>query len=89
VTHRLDDRKDDHMRVVVDFDRCQGNAQCMSLMPEVFDVDDDGYLTVLDATPPRETWDQLKLAREECPTQAISLVEDEMTARTPTGGFDA
>ena len=29
------------MKVVVDFDRCQSNALCMSAAPEVFDVRDD------------------------------------------------
>jgi ferredoxin len=61
------------MRVVVDYDKCQGNAQCMSLLPEVFDVDDDGYLTLLDEAPPEQMRDRLELACEECPTQAITL----------------
>jgi ferredoxin len=61
------------MRVVVDYDKCQGNAQCMSLLPEVFDVDDDGYLTLLDEAPPEQMRDRLELVCEECPTQAITL----------------
>jgi len=61
------------MRVVVDYDKCQGNAQCMSLLPEVFDVDDDGYLTLLDEALPEQMRDRLELVCEECPTQAITL----------------
>ena len=32
------------MRVVVDFDECASNAVCMGIVPEVFEVRDDGFL---------------------------------------------
>ena len=34
------------MRVVVDRDRCEGNAVCVRIAPEVFTLDDDEYATV-------------------------------------------
>jgi len=36
------------VKVVVDYDRCASNAVCMSLLPQIFEVRDDGYLYVLD-----------------------------------------
>ena len=36
------------MKIEVDWDLCQGHANCMGDAPEVFRVDDDGKLTVLD-----------------------------------------
>ena len=42
------------MKVVVDFDVCASNAVCMGIVPEVFEVRDDGYLYVLDEHPPEE-----------------------------------
>jgi ferredoxin len=31
------------MRVVVDHDRCEGNAFCVNIAPKVFQLDDDEY----------------------------------------------
>lgn len=41
------------MRVVVDRDRCEGNAFCVNIAPDVFELDDDEYAVVLtDPVPP-------------------------------------
>ena len=40
------------MRVVVDFDRCESNAICMGIAPEVFEVRSDDFLYVLQEQPP-------------------------------------
>ena len=40
------------MRVVVDFDRCESNAICMGIAPEVFEVRSDDFLYVLQDEPP-------------------------------------
>jgi ferredoxin len=65
------------VKVVVDFDVCSSNAVCMGIVPEVFEVRDDGYLYVLDEHPPEELRDRLRQAVNGCPTGAITLVEDE------------
>ncbi len=64
------------MRVVVDYDKCESNAVCMSLVPEVFEVRDDNFLYVLNEHPPDDFRAQLEMAVRSCPTGAISL-EDE------------
>jgi ferredoxin len=64
------------MRVVVDYDRCESNAVCMGILPEVFEVRDDNFLYVLNENPPEEHRDKLRQAVASCPTQALSLVED-------------
>lgn len=63
------------MRVVVDYDRCESNAVCMSLAPEVFEVRDDDLLYVLDETPPEELRSKVEAAVRGCPKQAITLEE--------------
>jgi ferredoxin len=65
------------MKVVVDFDACASNAVCMGIAPEVFEVRDDGFLYVLNENPSAELWDKVRMAASNCPTGAISLVEDE------------
>lgn len=64
------------MKVVVDFDRCASNAVCMSILPEIFEVRDDGYLYVLDEHPPDSMRERLEEAVRSCPTQAISLADE-------------
>ena len=65
------------MKVVVDFDACASNAVCMGIVPEVFEVRDDGYLYVLDEHPPESLRGRLQEAVNSCPTGAISIAEDE------------
>lgn len=61
------------MRIVVDFDRCQSNGLCMEIAPDLFEVRDDGYLYVLDDSPPDEVRSLVDQAVAGCPTMAISL----------------
>ena len=61
------------MKVVVDFDLCQSNAVCQGIAPEVFEVRDDGYLYILNETPPEELRPKMEEAVRQCPTQAISI----------------
>lgn len=61
------------MRIVVDFDKCNSNAVCMGIAPEVFEVRDDGFLYILNETPPEELRPKMEEAVRHCPTQAISI----------------
>ncbi|HMD47361.1 MAG TPA: ferredoxin [Acidimicrobiales bacterium] len=65
------------MKVVVDYDVCASNGVCMGLVPEVFEVRDDGFLYILDEHPPESMRERLREAVNSCPTGAISLVDDE------------
>jgi sterol 14-demethylase len=65
--------KEELMKVVVDFDLCQGHANCMGDAPEVFRVDDDGMLTVLQAEPAESLREKVELAVRYCPTGAIRI----------------
>jgi ferredoxin len=60
------------VRVLVDFDTCDGNGVCMSICREVFDVHDDG-LHVLQERPGEELRHKVKGAEVSCPTGAITL----------------
>jgi ferredoxin len=64
------------VKVVVDFDECASNAVCMGILPEVFEVRDDGYLYVLNENPPEEYRERLREAVNGCPTGAISIEDD-------------
>jgi ferredoxin len=63
------------MKVVVDFGLCEANGICMGIIPEVFDLDEQDYLHVLDdkVTPDNEA--QIRDAVRQCPRQAISVAD--------------
>jgi ferredoxin len=61
------------MRVEVDYDRCESNAICMGMAPEVFEVRDDDNLYVLQENPPEELRGKVEQAVRSCPKQALSL----------------
>jgi len=60
-------------KVVADYDRCKSHAECMRIVPEVFEVRDDGYMYIL----VKDVDDALRARCEEavdtCPTQALSI----------------
>ena len=63
-------------KVEVDFELCESNGVCMGIIPEVFDLDDEDYLHILqdEVTPENES--QVKEAVRQCPRQAIFLKEE-------------
>ena len=61
-------------RVEVDFDLCKGHASCMAEAPEIFHVDENGSLTVLDYHPKAELFEKAQAAEKFCPTQAIRIL---------------
>jgi ferredoxin len=63
------------MKIEVDFGLCEANAICMGIIPEVFQVDDQDFLHVLndEVTPENEA--QIRDAVRQCPRQAISIKE--------------
>ena len=63
------------MRVVVDWDLCESNGLCMAAAPEVFQLQDDDTLLVVQETPGESLRAVVAEAVRTCPKQAISLQE--------------
>ncbi|MGR7023645.1 ferredoxin [Geodermatophilus sp. URMC 62] len=59
------------MRVTADREICVGSGQCELLAPEVFEVDDDGAVRVLQEEPDDDT--AVHDAVSQCPTGALSV----------------
>lgn len=64
------------MKIVVDYDLCEGNAVCMKLCPEVFAVREDDRTHLRVEHLPEELREKVEVAVRRCPRQALSLVED-------------
>ena len=63
------------MKIIVDFDRCESNAICMGIAPEVFEVREDNFLYILDENPPEALRPRMQEAVAACPRAAIALQE--------------
>lgn len=61
------------MRVKVDFDLCEANALCVGIVPEVFAMDDDDGLQILQEEPAPELRARLDRAALTCPRSAITI----------------
>ncbi|GAA1479782.1 ferredoxin [Gordonia sinesedis] len=64
------------MRVHVDLDLCQGHGMCEMEAPQVFAAHSD-HVEILDRTPGDDLRDGVRAAVEYCPTQALSLTDDD------------
>ncbi|MFV0494896.1 ferredoxin [Mycobacterium sp.] len=63
------------MRVVVDRDRCEGNAICVKSAPEVFELDAEDYATVKTDPVPADQEARVEEAIEWCPRAALSRAD--------------
>ena len=63
------------MRVVVDAERCTGHGRCYSLVPELFEPDEEGHSQAIAADVPAGLEDKARMGAENCPEQAISVDE--------------
>ena len=61
------------VKIVIDYDKCESNAVCVGILPEVFEVRDDNYLYILSESPPDDSRAKLEECVRSCPTGAISL----------------
>ena len=64
------------MRAICDKSICQGHGRCEAMAPEVYTLDDNGYLDIEDIEVPAGLEDQAKLGAASCPEEAITIVED-------------
>ena len=64
------------MRLEIDGSKCQGNARCWAIAPELFDLDDEGYLASAVIAVPAGDEQRATRAARACPERAISIIED-------------
>jgi ferredoxin len=62
-------------KIEVDWGLCESNGVCMGIIPEVFQLEDDDTLTVLQDEVTPENEEQVRDAVRQCPRQAISIKE--------------
>jgi ferredoxin len=63
------------MKIVVDRSRCVGAGMCELTAGAVFEIDDNGDLTVLTEEVAADQLTAVRTAVEGCPTAALRLTE--------------
>ena len=61
------------MKIVVDYDKCEGLGMCEAMAPEVFEVQDEGQVGLLEEHPSEDQRQDLAAAVDACPVHALSL----------------
>lgn len=61
-------------KILIDRDRCEGNARCVQLAPTVFLVDDQDQVQVIGEPGPAERA-AVEAAIARCPRQALAIEE--------------
>ena len=62
-----------NFQIHLDRGLCQGHATCMAEAPELFHVDEEGNVTVLQDSPSLDILEKARLAEKYCPTKAILI----------------
>ena len=57
----------------VDYDKCIASGACALVAPEVFGIDDDGIIVVLDDEPAEELRPKVEEAAAACPACVITV----------------
>jgi ferredoxin len=64
------------VRILVEKGRCQGHAQCAALAPDLFVLDDLGYLALSDVEVADDDVPIARRGARACPEGAITILEE-------------
>lgn len=64
------------MKVLADTGKCEGYANCIVAAPDVFALDVDLIVEVIDEQPGEDKRGAVEEAVRVCPTGALSIVEE-------------
>ena len=63
------------MKIRVEAEKCQGNARCWTWAPNLFELNDEGYLDPGDIEVPADEEENARRAVRSCPERALTLDE--------------
>jgi len=64
------------MKIIVNPTLCSGHARCASVAPEVYELNDDGYVGFAEKDVPPGLEAQARRGARACPERAITVIED-------------
>jgi ferredoxin len=64
------------MKIRIEKAKCTGNARCAAVAPELFPLDDEGYIAVTEIVVPPGMEELARKGARACPERVI-IVEDD------------
>ena len=64
------------MKIRIDKQRCVGNARCWAVAPELYPLDDEGYIAIETIEVPAGQEELARRGARACPESAIKIIED-------------
>ncbi|GAB4582827.1 ferredoxin [Nocardia sp. IFM 10818] len=61
------------MKLTVDLDQCEANGICVGIAPDVFDLDDDDVLHIVESEVTEANRADIETAVAQCPKAALKL----------------
>lgn len=65
------------MKIRINKSACVGNARCAAISPELFPLDDDGYIAVEEVEVPAGMEQLARRGARACPEKIIVIEEDD------------
>lgn len=63
------------MKICINKEDCVGNARCAAVAPELFPLDDEGYIAVSEITVPPGSEELARRGARACPERIIVIEE--------------
>lgn len=63
------------MRIIVHRDKCQGHARCWAMAPDIFELDDEGYIAISDFDVVPENEERAWRGAKSCPERALEVLK--------------
>lgn len=67
------------MKIRINKSACVGNARCAAISPELFPLDEDGYIAVEEVNVPPGMEQLARRGARACPEKIIVIEEDDLT----------
>lgn len=64
------------MKIRIEKHRCVGNARCWAVAPDLYPLDDDGYIATEGFDVPEGQETPAKRGARACPERIIEIIED-------------
>lgn len=64
------------MKIRIEKSACVGNARCWATAPELFPLDENGYIAVEEVVVPRGKEELARLGAAACPERIIVIEEE-------------
>lgn len=64
------------MKIRIDKARCVGNARCWAIAPDLYPLDDDGYIAIEEFEVPPGQEALARRGARACPERVIEVIEE-------------